>query len=81
MPEKDAAAQEATPAAEANAEGTAKKEEAAAPPPAAAAAPAPKPQMKSVVLAGFGGMKMIKVQQKPQPSAAEGEVLIRVKVW
>nr|KAG5707467.1 hypothetical protein BaRGS_011971 [Batillaria attramentaria] len=73
MPEKDG---ETAPAAEANAEGQkaeGKGEE-------AAAAPPPK-QMKSVVLTGFGSMKVIKVQQKPEPKPAEGEVLIRTKAW
>lgn len=74
MPEKDAAATEAAPAAEANAEGgAAKGDEAAAAPPSK--------QMKCLVLSGFGGMKMIKVLQKPEPKAADGEVLIRVKIW
>ncbi|KAK7115178.1 synaptic vesicle membrane protein VAT-1 homolog-like isoform X2 [Littorina saxatilis] len=80
MPEKDAAAPEgaqATPegdaAAKAATEAGKAAEEAAA-----AAAPPPK-QMKCVVLTGFGGIKMIKVQQKPEPKLAEGEVLIRAK--
>ena len=76
MPEKDAASTEAAPpAAEGGTTegGAAKGEE-------AAAAPPPK-QMKSLVLTGFGGMKMIKVMQKPEPKAADGEVLIRVKIW
>ena len=48
-----------------------------------AAAPAAPPQkeMKSVVLTGFGGVKMVKVLQKPEPTAKEGEVLVRVKAW
>ncbi|XP_041376044.1 synaptic vesicle membrane protein VAT-1 homolog-like [Gigantopelta aegis] len=44
----------------------------------AAAAP-PQKEMKSVVLTGFGGVKMVKVLQKPEPTAKEGEVLVRVK--
>lgn len=75
MPEKDAAPSE-TPAAEAGAEGGAAKPEVKEE--AAAAAP-PQKTMKSVVLTGFGSMKMIKVQQKPEPKLADGEVLIRVK--
>lgn len=77
MPEKDAAPSE-TPAAEAGAEGGAAKPEVKEE--AAAAAP-PQKTMKSVVLTGFGSMKMIKVQQKPEPKLADGEVLIRVKAW
>ncbi|XP_076449675.1 synaptic vesicle membrane protein VAT-1 homolog-like isoform X2 [Babylonia areolata] len=84
MPEKDAvpapaeAADSAAAAANANAEGGGGEggkggEE------GATAAPPPK-QMKSVVLTGFGSMKMIKVLQKPEPQAGDGEVLIRVRV-
>lgn len=36
-------------------------------------------EMKAVVLTGFGGLKMLKVQSKPQPTPGEGEVLIAVK--
>lgn len=43
-----------------------------------AAAPAPR-EVKCVVLTGFGGPKMVRCQKKPEPSAKEGEVLIRVK--
>ncbi len=57
------------PAAEAKADG-----EAVAPVPALK-------EMKSVVLMGFGGLKMLKVSQKPEAVAADGEVLIRVKAW
>lgn len=39
---------------------------------------APK-EMRAVVLTGFGGLKYVKVQKKPEPTAGEGEVLIRVK--
>lgn len=74
MPEKDATE---APVADASAdEGKTeetKGEEAAAAPPVK--------QMKCLVLTGFGGMKMIKVQQKPEPKPADGEVLIRVKAW
>lgn len=41
---------------------------------------APK-EFRSVVLTGFGGLKMLKVQKKPEPKAGDGEVLIRVKAW
>jgi hypothetical protein len=71
MSEKNAAA-EAAPQAGGEAEA-AKGDQAAAAPPAAT--------MKSVVLTGFGSMKMIKVLQKPEPKPADGEVLIRVKAW
>ncbi|XP_023223330.1 synaptic vesicle membrane protein VAT-1 homolog-like isoform X3 [Centruroides sculpturatus] len=40
--------------------------------------PPPK-EMKAVVLTGFGGLKSVKVMKKPEPTAKEGEVLIRVK--
>ncbi|XP_014779832.1 synaptic vesicle membrane protein VAT-1 homolog-like isoform X2 [Octopus bimaculoides] len=46
--------------------------------PAKTETPAPK-EMKAVVLTGFGGLKMVKIQTKPQPIAGEGQVLIRVK--
>ncbi|KFM66812.1 Synaptic vesicle membrane protein VAT-1-like protein, partial [Stegodyphus mimosarum] len=40
---------------------------------------APVKEMKCVLLSSFGGLKAIKIQTKPEPTAAEGEVLIRVK--
>ncbi|KAG1649706.1 Synaptic vesicle membrane protein VAT-1 -like [Nymphon striatum] len=40
--------------------------------------PPPK-QVRAVVLTGFGGLKSVKVQKKPEPTAGDGEVLIRVK--
>ncbi|XP_046328958.1 synaptic vesicle membrane protein VAT-1 homolog-like [Haliotis rufescens] len=40
---------------------------------------APTKVMKSVVLTGFGGLKMLKVQQKPEVTAAGGELLVRVR--
>lgn len=42
------------------------------------AAPAPK-EYKNVVLAGFGGLKMLKVQKKPELKPEENQVLIHVK--
>lgn len=42
--------------------------------------PAPK-DMRAIVLTGFGGLKTVKVMKKPEPTLAEGEVLIRVKAW
>lgn len=48
--------------------------------PAKTETPASK-DMKAVVLTGFGGLKMVKIQTKPQPTAGEGQVLIRVKAW
>lgn len=41
----------------------------------------PPKEMRAVVLTGFGGLKSVKVQKKPEPTLAEGEVLIRVKAW
>lgn len=43
--------------------------------------PPPTKEMKTIVLTGFGGLKMVKVQNKPEVTAKEGEVLIRVKAW
>lgn len=37
--------------------------------------------MRAIVLNNFGGMKSMKSLRKPEPSVAEGEVLIRVKAW
>ncbi|KAI5709808.1 hypothetical protein M8J76_008610 [Diaphorina citri] len=39
----------------------------------------PVKEMRSIVLTGFGGLKTVKIQKKPEPEVAEGEVLIRVK--
>lgn len=39
----------------------------------------PPKEMRAVVLTGFGGLKTVKVLKKPEPTLAEGEVLIRVK--
>ncbi|KAL5020886.1 hypothetical protein ScPMuIL_000041 [Solemya velum] len=41
--------------------------------------PPPAKEMKTIVLTGFGGLKMVKVQKKPEVTPTEGEVLIRVK--
>lgn len=41
---------------------------------------APK-EWKNVVLTGFGGLKMLKVQKKPELKPEENQVLIRVKAW
>ncbi|KAK6178340.1 hypothetical protein SNE40_013139 [Patella caerulea] len=41
--------------------------------------PAQVKEMKSLVLTGFGGIKMLKVLQNPEPTVSETEVLIRVK--
>lgn len=41
----------------------------------------PKAEMKAVVLTGFGGLKSVKILKKPEPTLAEGEVVIRVKAW
>uniref|UniRef100_A0A023FV99 Putative quinone oxidoreductase n=1 Tax=Amblyomma parvum TaxID=251391 RepID=A0A023FV99_AMBPA len=68
------------------AEATTKTEEqkpaaaaAAAPAEEAAAAAPPAKEMRAIVLTGFGGLKTVKVLKKPEPAAAEGELLIRVK--
>ena len=42
---------------------------------------APVPEMRCINLVGFGGIRMVKVQQRQQATAAEGEVLIRIKAW
>ncbi|KAM7283130.1 synaptic vesicle membrane protein VAT-1 homolog-like isoform X1 [Ixodes scapularis] len=64
------------------------KTEEQAKPAAAAAAPAaaeeaaaapPVKEMRAVVLTGFGGLKTVKILKKPEPAAAEGELLVRVK--
>ncbi|XP_052130117.1 synaptic vesicle membrane protein VAT-1 homolog-like [Frankliniella occidentalis] len=39
----------------------------------------PPKEMRAVVLTGFGGLKSVKLLKKPEPTLAEGEVLIRVK--
>lgn len=36
---------------------------------------------RNIVLTGFGGLKMVKVQKKPEPKPGNGEVLIKVKAW
>lgn len=43
----------------------------------------PVKEMRAVVLTGFGGLKSVKVQKKPEPSlqGSAGEILIRVKAW
>lgn len=56
-------------------DGTAKAEEAEKTP------EEPPKEMRAVVLTGFGGLKSVKVLKKPEPTVAEGEVLIRVKAW
>lgn len=61
-------------------------DETAASPPAAAGAKKdeakpedpPVKEMRAIVLSGFGGLKSVKILQKPQPTAAEDEVLVRV---
>lgn len=46
------------------------------------AQPEPEPkQMRAVVLNSFGGMKGVKILKRPEPTPAEGELLIRVSAW
>ncbi|GFO27090.1 synaptic vesicle membrane protein vat-1-like protein [Plakobranchus ocellatus] len=61
------------------ADANAKAQDANATPAAQAEAAPPPKEMKSIVLTGFGGVKMLKVQQKPEPTPGDGDVLIRVK--
>lgn len=50
--------------------------------PADDSASEPKPkQMRTIVLTGFGGVRMLKTLQKAEPTVSEGDVLIRVKAW
>ncbi|XP_064641707.1 synaptic vesicle membrane protein VAT-1 homolog-like isoform X2 [Lineus longissimus] len=39
----------------------------------------PVKEMRSIVLQGYGGLKMVKVVKKPEMKPGEGEVLVRVK--
>lgn len=41
--------------------------------------PPPEPTMRAVVLTGYGGLKSVKVLNKPQPSPPAGHVLVRVR--
>lgn len=41
----------------------------------------PAKEMKAVVLTAHGGLKGLKVQNRNESVASEGEVLIRVKAW
>ena len=36
---------------------------------------------RSIVLTGFGGVRMVKVQPRPIVKPIEGEILINVKAW
>lgn len=38
-------------------------------------------ECRNIVLVGFGGLKMLKIQKKEDPKPGVGEVLIRVKAW
>ena len=42
---------------------------------------APVKEYRSLVLTGFGGIRNVKVEKKPEFLPKEGEVLIRVKIW
>lgn len=41
----------------------------------------PPKEMRSVVLTSFGGLKSVKVLNKPQPAVGADDVLIRVRAW
>jgi len=41
----------------------------------------PQKEMKAVILTAHGGLKGLRVMNRAEPVAAEGEVLIRVKAW
>jgi len=36
---------------------------------------------RSIVLTGFGGVRMVKVQPRPIVKPIDGEILINVKAW
>lgn len=38
-------------------------------------------EMRCVTLTGFGGVRMAKVQTRPEAKPLDGEVLVRVKAW
>lgn len=38
-------------------------------------------EMRCVTLTGFGGVRMVKVQTRPEAKPLDGEVLVRVKAW
>ena len=44
-------------------------------------APEPEKEMRAVVLSSHGGLKGIRVVNRPEPSVSDGEVAIRVKCW
>lgn len=62
------------------AESNAAAEKGASPAAAASDAETAK-EMRCVTLTGFGGVRMVKVQRRPEAKPIEGEVLIRVKAW
>ena len=41
----------------------------------------PPKETRCVTLTGYGGTRMLKIQNKPEVEPKEGEVLIRVKSW
>ncbi len=41
----------------------------------------PPDNMRCVTLTGYGGIRMVKVQNNPEVKPKEGELLIRVKAW
>ncbi|RZF40616.1 hypothetical protein LSTR_LSTR007499 [Laodelphax striatellus] len=73
--EQETKAAAETPKTETEQDGATKAEEAADKTPEE-----PPKEMRAVVLTGFGGLKTVKIQKKPEPATlAEGDVLIRVK--
>lgn len=49
--------------------------------PVAGAANSSDNDQRSIVLTGFGAVRMVKVQRRPVVKPIEGEVLIHVKAW
>ena len=47
----------------------------------ATAVPSDVKEYRCIVLTGFGGVKNVKVEKKPEPQLKEGEMLIDVKIW
>ena len=41
----------------------------------------PPKEMRCITLQGFGGIKNVRLQKRPEPEPKEGEVMIRVQTW